>query len=427
MKIHSFAIIAAIALVSCGRPSPKEENLSLAVISDVHVMAPELLLSHGAAFKRYLDNDRKLLAESPQLLDILTDRLIEASPDYVLVTGDLTKDGEVVSHEYFRDSCLSRLSSAGIKALVIPGNHDIRNPHARAFDGDSSWQVPSVRAEEFAEIYNDYGYGQAIARDSSSLSYMYQLTPGIRLLAIDACKYRYNDFSINLCKVGGVVRDETLSFIREQLDQARRDNMYVLCMMHHGLNEHWLLQNEFTPDFIIDNPRPVRRALRKGGVKYLFTGHYHSHDLCIRGGIYDMETGSMVDYPCPYRFVDIMDGKISVHSERIEEVPSDTGGVSFQDYAKEFKRGGLEITIGKLFPEVLPDDLREKVIFSCTDGFCENFRGDECISPERKTEIKELAKEIRKYSFKWSIVYRVAMYAMLHDSRGPDNEFEGKL
>ena len=104
--------------------------IKIAVISDLHVMAPELLVKEGDAFEAYLNRDRKMLRESTEILDTLASDILDLKPDLVLVTGDLTKDGERASHQIVA-SQLQRLVDAGIQVLVVPGNHDINNPDAK--------------------------------------------------------------------------------------------------------------------------------------------------------------------------------------------------------------------------------------------------------------------------------------------------------
>ena len=128
------------------------ESLKMAVISDVHLMAPSLLKQDGEALEAYIANDRKLLREGPRLVREATARILDESPEVLLITGDLTKDGETVSHLYLRDSCLAPMRDAGIRIFVIPGNHDVNNPHAVEFDGDHATRVATPSAEEFAEI-----------------------------------------------------------------------------------------------------------------------------------------------------------------------------------------------------------------------------------------------------------------------------------
>ena len=134
-----------------------QKPIKIAIISDLHVMAPELLVNEGSAFEEYLAKDRKMLRESLEILDTLVNSILELKPDLVLVTGDLTKDGERLSHQLVAAQ-LQRLIDAGIQVLVVPGNHDINNPDAKVFDGDSATPADTITRAEFAEIYHNMGY-----------------------------------------------------------------------------------------------------------------------------------------------------------------------------------------------------------------------------------------------------------------------------
>ena len=56
-------------------------NIKIAVISDLHVMAPELLVNEGPAIEEYLAQDRKMLRESAEILDTLVGDIIDLKPD----------------------------------------------------------------------------------------------------------------------------------------------------------------------------------------------------------------------------------------------------------------------------------------------------------------------------------------------------------
>ena len=72
-------------------------SMKMAVISDVHMMAPSLLKQDGKALDDYIASDRKLLREGPWLVREAFARIVEEAPDVLLISGDLTKDGETTS------------------------------------------------------------------------------------------------------------------------------------------------------------------------------------------------------------------------------------------------------------------------------------------------------------------------------------------
>ena len=63
-------------------------------------------------------------AHDPRIVDAATAWLEERRPDLVVISGDLTQRARV---EQFRAAAawLNRLRGAGLKILVIPGNHDV--------------------------------------------------------------------------------------------------------------------------------------------------------------------------------------------------------------------------------------------------------------------------------------------------------------
>ena len=163
------------------------------VATDIHVMDSSLVIHEGNALTYYIGRDRKMLSQSVEAFQAVVDSAIIHQADVLLICGDLTKDGEKISHERV-SRMLGKALQAGIKIFVIPGNHDIRNPFAKYFDGDKTSPAEGVTAEEFASIYRDFGYGDDVLRDPNSLSYVCEPVPGVTLLAIDASQYEKNTY-----------------------------------------------------------------------------------------------------------------------------------------------------------------------------------------------------------------------------------------
>lgn len=397
-------------------------DLEFAIVSDVHVMDPSLLVNPGEALDDYLRHDRKMLLESPAITTELTRRLLETRPQLVLLTGDLTKDGEAVSHAYVRQHLLEPLRQAGIQVLVIPGNHDINNPHAVAYDGDSCRRVPTFSPEEFAAFYSDYGYGGALARDTASLSYTFAVSPQLRVLAIDACCYDENDFDRNICRHEGRIRPQTLEWIRRQLADARKQGVYVIGMMHHGLMEHWSMQDEVIPGYVVDHSRSVRRVLAQEGLEVVFTGHAHTQDVARSHGLWDVETGSTVSYPLPYRTVELHGSAMQVHSHHLDSIDYDTHGLPLQDYARASTAQGFRSLVSEFLPEAVPQDLRDRILAFGAELMCDNYRGDERLTAARADTIRALSRQLRRYSLRWGLLFDRVAHSVLND-RGPaDND-----
>ena len=277
-----------------------------AVISDPHFYDSELGIS-GSAFEQYLAGDRKMLRESEAIFMKASENITMQHPSFVIISGDLTKDGELSSHQKFA-AHLAELEQSGIEVYVIPGNHDINNPHAVSFNGAQTTPVDHVTPEEFAKIYGPYGYDQAVARDPNSLSYVAEPVDGVWLFGIDSCKYNDN-LANGYPETGGAISELTMNWILEQLFEAKMRNKSVVGFMHHGVLEHYTGQSILYVDYVVDDWKKVSETLSAAGLQLIFTGHYHANDITQSTApgkaLYDVETGSLVTYPSPYRMVDL--------------------------------------------------------------------------------------------------------------------------
>ncbi len=308
------------------------QPVKIAIISDLHVMVPELLVNEGTAFEEYLARDRKMLRESVEILDTLIVSILELKPDLVLVTGDLTKDGERVSHELVA-SQLERLTDAGIQVLVVPGNHDINNPDAKIFDGDTATSTDTITRREFAAIYRHAGYDTRSRRDPDSLSYCRDVTDNLSILAIDACMDRFNTFvsrgdARDHCKTSGHLEPSTQQWLVKQAEQATAAGRRVIAMMHHHLVPHFHMEETLAAPYMVDDAGQLCQRLIEAGVHVIFTGHLHISDVSQvnlqPGTMVEIATAAAVGYPCQWRVATCYPatGKMQLHTRTLFSLPS---------------------------------------------------------------------------------------------------------
>ena len=272
-------------------------NQKMVVFSDPHVMAPELLVSEGTAWTTYLNGQRKLVDYSQRLFDNMIVRIKrDLRPGLVLISGDLTKDGEQVSHEYVT-SKLDELRAIGIKTLVIPGNHDRgSNSDAVYYDGESTTAATVATNEWFATQYANYGYGAGSEREGTTLTYACEPITGLVVIGIDS-------------GTDGNVSETTLDWVVEKATVARASGKKVIAMMHHPLMPHFAGVDNFVSTAVVGNYETVRNTLADAGIRVIFTGHFHTSDIAKDWNadksreIYDVNTGSLISYPCDYREV----------------------------------------------------------------------------------------------------------------------------
>ena len=332
-------------------PSPSPSALKLTVLSDNHLYDPSLGTT-GKAFEDYLSSDRKLLGESSAVLESAVNDIKNSDSNIVLLSGDLTKDGELINHQKLAN-VLKDIEATGKKVYVIDGNHDILNPNAVRFNGDTSTPVDYVTPAQFKDIYADFGYNEAIAKDPNSLSYVVEPANDLRIIAIDSALYDTN-LADHYPKTAGSLSAERLQWVLDQIQDAKKNNKRIIGMMHHGVVPHFGAQTQFFPEYVLDNWQTVSEQFADAGLNIVFTGHFHAQDAVSKttskgNTIYDIETGSLVTYPSPYREVEISDTKMNIHTKNVNQINYNTGDKTFPVYAKGFLEDGMK----KLVPEAL--------------------------------------------------------------------------
>ncbi|MCR4436004.1 MAG: metallophosphoesterase [Clostridiales bacterium] len=349
-----------------------------AVISDLHYYDNSLGTS-GPAFEACLNSDRKMLKDSADLLNFAIDHILKSGVKFVLIPGDLTKDGEMLCHQRTA-AALSRLTRSGVKVYVVPGNHDINNPGAFKYEGDKSIPIPSISADQFGEIYNDYGYGSAIYRDSSSLSYVAEPENNLWLIALDSCRYRENKPGGEET-VGGKLSQSQEKWLEDMLKKAGQNGKAVMVMEHHGVVEHWTGQSRLHPDYLIQDYRYIGRLLASYGVRLAFTGHYHAQDITradfnSSGFLYDVETGSVITSPCPVRYCTISNNKIKITSKNLAEKLHP--GTDFAKNAEQFVYNTAEREAYNTLRKYLVSEKDAHSIAGyVAAGFTAHYKGDE--------------------------------------------------
>jgi len=405
-----FLVATLLSLVSCGgdsSPTPVVigTSVSFAVFSDPHLYDAATLGSGGQAFEEYLAQDHKLLVESEEILDTVIADLKAKKPAFVIIPGDMSKDGELINHQKMAAK-LADLESAGIPVYVVPGNHDINNPMSVRYSGSQTIPVPTVSPARFRDIYGPFGFHEAIATDSDSLSYIAEPTPGVWLFAIDSCRYAENG-SVRPID-GGALKASTRAWIQARLAEAKDRGKVCIGMLHHAVTEHFTGQAVQFPDYVIADYEEISKEFADNGMKYVFTGHFHAHDVTLKkvdGGatLYDVETGSLVTYPVPYRSatLNLTTRKMSVTSSRVDSIPSHPS--DFREYALNFQKTGIStIALYQLThpPFSLDQASAEAVAPLMVNAFMAHYNGDERLTdPATIRAIRELVQspdEIRK-------------------------------
>ena len=386
--MRNFILIVSILVSGAlGAQSP----LKIAVISDTHYLSKKLAVD-GVALQKFEATTGRNVEDLHQVFSKVLDEIATEQPDILLIAGDITNHGERDSHIEITKK-LTPLRKNGTQIFVVPGNHDVNVPDAKAYIGDKPISTSSISAQEFEKIYDSFGYAQAIKRDSVSLSYLAEVNDSIWLVGIDSNKYKeHTTTTIS----AGKIQPETMGWILDILEEAKTKNILVMGLMHHGLVEHMPYQATFMPDYLIDNWETNAKLLANNGLKLIFTGHFHSNDITRfttpeGNKIYDIETGSLAGYPFPYRLMTLHHNKLNIESYFIDSIP---GKPNLQEeYRLKSEKIGHRIAQSKInFMSLpIPDNLKEILINLMVKMQILHMKGDEKVDDEMQQMIEQLS------------------------------------
>lgn len=276
------------------------ENIMLA--TDIHYFS-DSLTDGGPRFQEMVEyGDGKIVTYIDQITDAFLDEVVKQHPDALVLSGDLTLNGEKASHKDLAEK-LHRVENHGIPVLVIPGNHDINNHQAARYKGEERLPAEYTTPEEFRQIYRAFGYDEAVSEDPNSLSYLYELDENIWLLMIDSCQYS----PVN--KVGGSVSEATYEWVEQQLEAAWDAGVEIIPVAHHNLlDESEIYVDECT----IEHSEQFIDLLETWDVPLFLSGHLHVQH-CKRSeddrGIWEMVTASLATPSCKYAILTYRDDR----------------------------------------------------------------------------------------------------------------------
>lgn len=361
-KMHNgsrlLSLLLAVVLVftltvpALAAEKPQDMNLRIAVMSDLHYLSPDMI-ADTEDFEHAFNSDRKLLKESSSVLHEMLERVRADKPDILLVSGDLTKDGEQECHAALAKQ-LQQLQQdvPGLKIYVINGNHDIRNYNAKNFNTADGKAVPATRTEpeDFKRIY-DFVYSDptvlatftpAEGNKAGGLSYVARPVDGLTVIAMDTCRYSSDNTSNgdDEHETSGAISADLEKWVIEQTAAAKARGDLVIGLEHHGLVPHFDVQPTILPMYLVNGYERIAQEYADAGMSVVFTGHMHAVDIAAmttKAGntFYDIETGSALTYPCPIRFVDLRRSTVGGETNTYMSVSTKThiGPIHYTDPA----------------------------------------------------------------------------------------------
>ena len=167
-SLKAISVILALAMLVACVPmlaSADEASIRLGVFSDVHYYADSLKGDRGEAWQQFLFERQKEYDVNNSLLDNALDGVlhnaVKNGQDYLLIPGDLTKDGELEAHKALAARLERFQAETGIPVFVTNGNHDVNNSDACTFENGVKEPADKTSPEQFREIYKNLGFDKA--------------------------------------------------------------------------------------------------------------------------------------------------------------------------------------------------------------------------------------------------------------------------
>ena len=302
------------------------QELYIAIASDLHYLSQKLT-DNGPLFQEVVARgDGKLMLDIEAITEAFTEQMIAEKPDLLILSGDLSFNGEYQSHVDLAEK-LKRIENAGVQILVLPGNHDINVSSTFRFEGEAYESTESISAEEFRRLYGDFGYDEALSLDEQSGSYVYEACEGLRIIMLDT-----NSFS------GNFLPEQSFSWLEQQLKQAKKDKAQVITVSHQNVLPH---NNLFNFGYRILNADEIFAILVNYRVLAHFSGHMHIQHAAS-DGMTEVLTSPLSLVPCRYGLLRWTRNSLSYEAKSVDvsawaekQGLSDEKLLHFADYARD--------------------------------------------------------------------------------------------
>ncbi len=267
-------------------------------------------------------------------LDFYATQAAKGELDYLIIPGDLTRDGDYVSHTTLAGILEDWEEETGVPVIVTNGNHDINNSNAATFENGKFVKGARVTTpEDFREIYANLGYDLAVeeftppaGEKAGGLSYVAELENGYRLIVMDGGIYSADatEDGTDEHETAGRYSDATLEWALEQTEEYTEKGYSVIGMTHWNFVPHYHEKELVTfTAFLVEDCEYVSELFADAGMQYVFSGHLHVNDIAKHISdsgniIYDIATSSVINFPNLIRMVTFDNTERGVLTAEIE-------------------------------------------------------------------------------------------------------------
>ena len=342
-----------------------EEPFKFGFVSDLHYYPKVLTGDYCDAFMTEAESSiGRNVYQSEALLESALAAYAEHAKEngmkYLIVSGDLTSNGEYKAHVELAKRLEKFESDTGIQVIAINGNHDIVKPEAETFESGEAKESRTLSPKEFLELYKNLGYDLAYHRYmpkdgkiANMLSYSVRLG-GNRFIIMDTGIY-----SPDVTKNGyyggetaGCLTDDCLDWVISEINDAKACGDTVIGISHHNFAYHFRAEYKILRGFVINNFEKLGETLADAGMHFNLSGHIHQSDIAqviSDNGetLTEICCPSLSSFPNFFREMSVStdkNGKITVDTESFDVDCVKPVEVNGYTYETPFRKESTKIT-----------------------------------------------------------------------------------
>lgn len=330
-------LFLAVLLILLLLPLGAFTESRIMVVTDTHYLAPELYRDSDLFIMALKRGDGKITQYSEELMAALLSETAVLKPDALIITGDLTLNGEKASHEKLAEWFSAIEAQTGVPVWVIPGNHDINSENAHIYYHYSWDSTQTVTQAEFADIYKAFMM-PAEGKENANLSYHVKISDAVWAILPDVSFYKPT------AQAFGLFTADHKSWMEGVLVQAREAGAEAVTFTHQNLISHTKFMEEV---YLMFGHEAMSALARQYGVQLNLSGHMHIQHITEENGLVDAATGGFCLAPHRYALVTLSDDETLTYEAKAlsdEYLPEGFQAISrdwFGGIAKEKMRPSL--------------------------------------------------------------------------------------
>ena len=280
IAVTFLTLLCLLGIICSARAETK-----LMVVSDLHYLEPSLYEGSDLFIQTLRNGDGKITQYGEELLAALYRQIGQEQPDALIVTGDLTFNGEQKSHAALAD-WFRRVEESGVPVWIIPGNHDINVEHPTGYAKGTVYGTKAATPEDFLSVYSDF-----LETGGPGFSYVAKVSSSLWVAMTDVARYQDRATSV------GMFTAQHASWLENVLIQAGKENARVVTATHHNVLAHTSFSRN---DFLMFGSERMAALARQYGVQINLSGHLHIQHIVRENGLTDAALGAFCIWPHRY-------------------------------------------------------------------------------------------------------------------------------